>query len=443
MLRLSAKTIVIVATICFVCLVALQIVWMQSAWQNEKNFLGKAKKQFESELQSQLKQDETFKAGLKELLDYYNLHHQLDRNHTDWYYYNFLQAIQFSETQSEYGLDINGVSIARLTYKDYTDRAGYKLVSIIPEEQDSASIPKAGKLCIACILGLKEEESNQYNYQILLFYKDQWTTFLEKLGFLIFVALILLIVLGILFREMMRRYNQEKKLSVAKNDFINNLTHELQTPVFAIQMANRLISERTGEQPDIVPLTKIIEKETGQLKLHAGKILDLATLEQAQVEMNKEITDLNAFIEQRRAAIELLLQAKNGALKIKHYKGPLYCPLDQVHFNNVLFSLVDNAIKYSKDHPHITIETGETTDNMIYLRVSDHGIGIDRAYLPFIFDKFFRVPNIQRSGIRGFGLGLSYVKQIVTLHGGQIKISSEKDEGTTATISLPKAMVNA
>jgi two-component system phosphate regulon sensor histidine kinase PhoR len=316
-------------------------------------------------------------------------------------------------------------------------------VPIIPEQQDSSDIANAGKICIASLPVLKEENPRQCYYQILIFYKDQWSTFFEKLGFLIFVAIILLIVLGILFREMIRRYSQEKKLSQAKNDFINNLTHEMQTPVFAIQMANRLISERTGEQVDIVPLTKIIEKETGQLKLHAGKILDLATLEQGQVEMNKEVIDLNSFIEQRRSTIELLLQAKNGELRIKSEKDGLYCEIDPVHFNNVHFSLIDNAIKYSKEHPQIVIETGEMNDGMIYLRLGDNGIGMDRAYLPFIFDKFFRVPNIKRSGITGFGLGLSYVKEIVTLHGGQIKISSEKGEGTTATILLPKAMINA
>ena len=118
---------------------------------------------------------------------------------------------------------------------------------------------------------MKEELHDQYDYQILLFYKDHFPAFFEKLSFLILGSLILLVVLGFLFRQILRKYKQEQKLSEAKNDFINNLTHEMQTPVFAIQMANKLIKEKTSEEPGIMPLISIIEKEAGQLKQHAAK----------------------------------------------------------------------------------------------------------------------------------------------------------------------------
>jgi signal transduction histidine kinase len=433
MLRLSAKTIVIVALACFMGLVALQIVWMQSAYENEAALYSKAKKQFETELQSALGQNEQLKAGLKQFLDHYNGEQSLDTAQMDWFYFNFVQAVQFSSMQSQFGIDVHGVNIGRQGSTN----------TIIAEKHDSTEIARAGKLCIPCILGFKNEWPKQYDYQVLLFYKDQWTTFFEKLGFLIVVSLLLLIVLGFLFREIMRKYNQEKKLSEAKNDFINNLTHEMQTPVFAIQMANRLIKEKTDEQFDIAPFTSIIDKEAGQLKLHAGKILDLASLEQGQVAMSKAITELNAFISQKRATIELMLKAKNGELKVKPHSELLYCEIDPVHFNNVLLSLVDNAIKYSNNPPRILIETGTAKSNKVCLKLTDKGIGISSEYLPFIFDKFYRVPHVKRNGITGFGLGLSYVKNIVELHGGEIKVSSEEGEGTTITILLPKATVNA
>lgn len=443
MLRLSAKKIVILAAICFAGLVAMQVAWIQSAYNGEVALYTRAKRQFESELQSELRHNEQFKAGLKELLDHYNEEQGLGRAQTDWFYQSFLQAVQFNPKRSQFDVDVHRVSIVRLQHHDTASTRTINAVPVIPQMLDSLQVAKAGKLCVHCILGLKEELHSQYNYQILLFYKNQWDAFFGKLGFLILLSLILLIILGFLFREILKRYNTEKKLSEAKNDFINNLTHEMQTPVFAIQMANRLIKEKTGEEPGITPLTRIIEKEAGQLKLHAGKILDLASLEQGQVAMDEEVTELNSFIEQRRLTIELMLKEKKGSLTIRNNANPLYCKIDQVHFNNVLTSLVDNAIKYSKDIPEVLIETGTMKDGMVYLKVADNGIGINREYLPFIFDKFFRVPHVKRNGITGFGLGLSYVSKIVELHNGQIKVSSEEGMGTTVTILLPKATGNA
>jgi two-component system phosphate regulon sensor histidine kinase PhoR len=137
-----------------------------------------------------------------------------------------------------------------------------------------------------------------------------------------------------------------------------------------------------------------------------------------------------------------MMKDKGGELTLRFGAKHLYSKIDPVHFNNVLISIADNAIKYNEGAPQFLIETGEA-DSMVYLKFTDNGIGIKKEYLPSITEKFFRVPDVKRSGIAGFGLGLNYVKHIVDLHEGEIKFASEEGKGTTITILLPKATAYA
>ena len=432
----------ILAAFCFMALAIMQVAWIVSAYNGEVALYTKAKKQLESELQSELSQSEDVKEGLSDLLDHHNREGALGAAQRDWFHARLVQAIDVSPKKSAFGLHVDGISIVKHDHKGAAEPGVITIVTNIDEQPDSTQIKEAGKLCIHCILGLKQELDNESDYQILFFYKQQWPAFYDKLGALILSSAILLILLYFLFREMIRRYEQEKKLSEAKNDFINNLTHELQTPVFAIQMANRLIKEKTIDPLAIAPLISIIEKETTLLKAHAGRILELASLEVGQVELSKDIIELNIFIKEKLPTIELMLRAGEGELEIKYHAEKLYSEADPVHFNNMLVSLVDNAIKYSEGPPRIIIETG-TIDKMVFVRLTDSGIGIKPGYLADVTQKFFRVPHVKRNGIAGFGLGLSYVKHITDLHGGEFKIWSEEGKGTTVTILLPKAVQHA
>jgi two-component system, OmpR family, phosphate regulon sensor histidine kinase PhoR len=440
MFRLSSKKVVILAAVCFLGLVILQVVWMDSVYKGEIALYEKARKQFESELQTYLNKDEQVKAGLKKIINSYDQKHQLDRAQIDWFHYNFVPAIIPMELQL--GIYLEGISIVRNKLEDSLRLRSTTVVSNIYESPASSQVEKAGKICIDCIPGLRNDLHDRNGYQLLLFYRNHRVIILENLAILMFCSLVLLIILGLLFRQIMTKYKQERKLSEAKNDFINNLSHEMQTPVFAIQMANKLIIEKMAEVADIKPLTQIIEKEAKQLKHHAAKILELASLENDQIELSKELTELNAFIEQKQQTVELMMKDKGGELTLRFGAKHLYSKIDPVHFNNVLISIADNAIKYNEGAPQFLIETGEA-DSMVYLKFTDNGIGIKKEYLPSITEKFFRVPDVKRSGIAGFGLGLNYVKHIVDLHEGEIKFASEEGKGTTITILLPKATAYA
>lgn len=438
MLRFSAKTVVVLAALCFMGLVALQIAWIRSAWQGELALYNRAKKQVEAELQSELAQNAEIRTGLKALLDQYNSDQSLDKDQVAWFHFNLVQAIDLSPIKPKFGVYTNGISIVQHRHTAPAKPGVVTVITNIYEHPDSSLVKNAGKLCVHCILGSTKDLPGRYDYQILLFYKSPVPAIFEKLAFLILTSLFLLVVLGFLFLSISKRYRQEKKLSEAKNDFINNLSHEMQTPVFAIQMANRLIKEKTTGQSEISPLTTIVEKETAQLKQHAAKILELASLENEQVELQTEKLDLNSFVEEKLPTLQLMLENKGGRVQFYHHAAPLYTPVDKVHLNNVLVSLVDNAIKYNRQEPEVFIETGVKGDS-VYLAVKDNGIGIEPQYLPYIFDKFYRVPFEGRNGTAGFGLGLSYVKQIVNMHKGEIKIDSQPGKGTSVFIFLPRS----
>ena len=437
MRRISTATIVILAAICFTGLVALQLAWIGSAYSGELALYNKEKRQFESALQTHLSKNEAFKVGLKKLLDNHNPK-EFSPADQKWFTENLQTAIQIISKEKEYSIDPLDFGIGRHMHGD---SAGTLLAPVFfsHETITEKQIQKAGKLCLHCILGLSVEMQEQYNFQLLVFYGKEQPVIYKKMGLLIAASFLLLLLLVLLFHQMLKKYRQEKKLSEAKNDFINNLSHELQTPVFAVQMANRIIKEKTADKPELKTLTEIIEKETLQLKDHARKILELASLENEQVELDMHDVELNSFVEAKILTLQLMLQTKGGEVNFKRSADPLFVRLDSVHFNNVLVSLAENALKYNNGRPKLEIVVS-VNDSRICLKLTDNGIGISQQYLPYVFDKFYRVPDVKRNGTTGFGLGLSYVKQIIDLHSGRIKIKSEPGRGTIIKILLPKSI---
>ena len=168
--------------------------------------------------------------------------------------------------------------------------------------------------------------------------------------------------------------------------------------------------------------------------------LELATLENEQWNLDLQLMELNEFIEAKRSTLEVMVQSRGGSLVFHLGSEKLWTRIDPVDFNNVLVSLTENAIKYHQGQPEIMIETGFYNE-MVMIGITDNGVGIDRRYLPFVFDKFYRVPGATNNKIKGFGLGLSYVKQAIRLHGGRVDIKSETGRGTTVSIFLPKEKV--
>jgi signal transduction histidine kinase len=439
MLRLPARKVIPVAIISFACLVVMQIAWIISAYDYEKVLYVKAQKQFESQFSMMLLQDSSIVKGLNNLVKTYREDQRLSIKQEDWFYLQLMPTVDTSWIKIQNGVYVESIAIIQ---RKPEGPGSHSNIVVMPESGKVLSegdVEEAGDICIDCTTGI---ESTGESYHLLLFYKPVGPRLFKRLGWLIIGSVIFLAVMGYLFRQIAKMYRQEKILSEAKNDFINNLSHEMQTPVFAIQMANRLLSEKKTDDNEFEKLTGIIAKEAGHLKSHATKILELASLENQVVELERQRIDINQLIKEKLPTIRLMAENRNGKLSVHYHQSSLYAMVDPVHLNNVLVSLTDNAIKYSPSNPALEIETHDAGGNVL-IKVKDKGIGIEKKYLPYVFEKFYRVPGVHRHGTAGFGLGLNYVKQVVELHKGHINIESEPGAGVTVSVYLPKLTADA
>ncbi|MFQ5447633.1 MAG: sensor histidine kinase [Saprospiraceae bacterium] len=231
---------------------------------------------------------------------------------------------------------------------------------------------------------------------------------------------------------------KEQRLNRVKNDFINNLTHELKTPAFSIALSARMASEslKKGEVAKARRFLRLIGKENEKLKMHIEKVLELASLQNARYTLQREPADLHTFIPEVLEEFAPQVQERGGILTHSLKAQNSRAEVDVAHFKNVLRNLLDNALKYSPGQPHITVTTAND-DLRFELSVSDRGVGIPAAQQKLVFDKFYRVLAGDLHPVKGFGLGLSYVKQIVTAHGGTVQLESEPGQGTTVTVVMP------
>jgi two-component system phosphate regulon sensor histidine kinase PhoR len=232
-------------------------------------------------------------------------------------------------------------------------------------------------------------------------------------------------------------------LSAIKNDFISNMTHEFKTPISTISLASEMLNDQTIiKTPEkIERFVKMIRDENKRLSVLVESILQTSILDKGKIKLKSDLLNIHEIIEQAIQNIQIQIDSRNGALT-HHFLAtqPLFNG-DKVHITNIVYNLLDNAIKYSKEIPEIDIKT-ENYDNGIIFSVKDNGIGISKENLKKIFDKFYRIPTGNVHNIKGFGLGLSYVKAVVEKHGGHIQVDSELNKGSTFKIFLPKQVVN-
>ncbi|NJL76769.1 MAG: HAMP domain-containing histidine kinase [Saprospiraceae bacterium] len=256
---------------------------------------------------------------------------------------------------------------------------------------------------------------------------------LRQLYYLLFPSLLFLLFLVASFLLLLRSLNQWQRLDRIKNDFINHLTHELKNPVFAISMSSNLIKQQPTQWATYLPF---IEKETQKLKTYIDKVLELASFERGQHQLRQEQIDVQELIEEVVAAFQLQVAATSAKIYLDFQAFSPQLLLDRLHFANSLSNLIDNSLKYNDKIPVITIST-RAERNIFYIQVKDNGIGIPKPEQKYIFDKFYRVKNKNHAAKYGFGLGLSYVQQIVQAHRGRVKVESELGQYTIFTIQLP------
>ncbi len=232
---------------------------------------------------------------------------------------------------------------------------------------------------------------------------------------------------------------KQKRLSEVKTDFINNMTHELKTPISTIALSSDVL-RKVDENTDlnrVKQYASIIHAENSRLESQVERVLQLAKLEKDKIQLKKESLALHRLIEKCMESFELVIKQRNGTLQLKLEAVNDQVYGDKVHLANVIHNLLDNATKYSNEVVEIEVRTSNSGNGFV-LEVEDKGKGMTPDQTKQIFEKFYRVPTGSVHDVKGFGLGLYYVKEIVTAHQGKIQVKSKLGEGSTFSVVLPQ-----
>jgi two-component system phosphate regulon sensor histidine kinase PhoR len=232
---------------------------------------------------------------------------------------------------------------------------------------------------------------------------------------------------------------RQKQLSELQRDFINNMTHEFKTPISTINISTDVFlkNEKIQEDPRLNRYASIIKEQVLRLNTQVEKVLQLAKIERDNIELNVEVFDLAELIHSISPSIELKVNDKNGILHLDLNATNSLVKADKLHLTNILHNLVDNGVKYAKEKPEIHIGL-QNEGGQLVLSVQDNGIGIPKEHQKRVFDKFHRVPTGNVHNVKGFGLGLFYVKTMCKAHKWNLRLSSELGKGTRIEIRMPQ-----
>lgn len=251
--------------------------------------------------------------------------------------------------------------------------------------------------------------------------------------------LLIVILIFVFFIFALSIIIKQRKLSETRSDFINNMTHELKTPISTIGLSSEMLlkNDLSGDPERIKRYASIINKENKRLENQVERVLNVAKLDKDKVVLKKSTINIHEILQEVKDNFEFNQSEKGGDFSMELNATDDAIRADEVHISNVLYNLIDNAIKYCEVEPKIRIST-KNDQNFLIITIVDNGIGIPREDINSIFDKFFRVHTGNRHDVKGFGLGLYYVKLIVEAHKGSVNVKSVLGKGTTFTLKVPK-----
>ena len=234
---------------------------------------------------------------------------------------------------------------------------------------------------------------------------------------------------------------RQKKLTDMKNDFINNMTHEFKTPISTISLAAQMLNDPVmGKSPAMLQhISGVINDETKRLRLQVEKVLQMSMFDRQKTQLKLHDVDVNDLIAGVMSTFKIKVEKFGGTIEADLPAEDMIVAVDEMHFTNVIFNLLDNAVKYRREEVPLSlfIRTRIVGDDKVEIAIHDNGIGIKKDDLKKIFDKFYRVSTGNRHDVKGFGLGLAYVYKIIKDHKGEIRAESELNEGSTFIITLP------
>ena len=283
-------------------------------------------------------------------------------------------------------------------------------------------------------------------YYLTVYFKRHKRLMPKNIPKQMIVSIIITIFITITFAFIIILILKQRKLSELKNDFINNMTHELKTPISTISLASQMLNDDSIhiDKNKVNSVTKIISDESKRLEFQIEKVLQISLFEKGNIHFNVKDIDIHEIIETAVLNTDIKVKNKGGKISMNLPAEYHIIEGDKLHLTNIFFNLIDNAVKYSKADrpPKIKVETSNS-EGRIKIIISDNGIGISKDGQKKIFNKFYRVPTGNVHDVKGFGLGLSYVKRIVDEHKGQITVKSEINKGTDFIIFFPVIKENS
>lgn len=260
----------------------------------------------------------------------------------------------------------------------------------------------------------------------------------KSLGLLLGSSILFTFLILLSFYFTLRTILNQKKLSEIKSDFINNMTHEFKTPIATINLAtDNIANPKIIDKPDYIsPFLKIIKEENKRMNNQVERVLQMSLIEKSDFQLMPANTDLHQLINDAIAKMQLLAKQKSAIITSDLKADLTVFNVDEIHFTNVVVNLLENALKYSKADPHINIST-HNNKNGIEIIIKDNGIGMSKEQQAKVFEKFFRATKGNIHNVKGFGLGLSYVKAIMVEHGGNVFVKSKLGEGSEFKLFLP------
>lgn len=273
---------------------------------------------------------------------------------------------------------------------------------------------------------------------LLLYFPEQKSYIVSQINTMLATSSLFILVIISSFAFTILTVIRQKKLSVMKNDFINNMTHELKTPISTISLACQALKDNEiNKSEDLYQsYIRMIDEENQRLGLMTEKVLQTAIIEKGRLRLNRTGLDVHDLIGEAIRKISLQVEAKHGQISSKLNAEYSFIEADKVHLTNVFVNLLDNANKYSPNSPRIVVST-ENTSRGILVHIEDNGIGISRANQKKIFENLYRVSTGNIHDVKGFGLGLSYVKAIVEKHSGYVALESEPKKGSRFSVFIP------
>ncbi len=277
------------------------------------------------------------------------------------------------------------------------------------------------------------------NLYLFVFFPKKNAYIIKEMKASLIVTILLMVMIIIALVFMFRTILEQKKLSEMKTDFISNMTHEFKTPISTISLACEALNDKDivkdSNPMEKAPFIKMIQQENKRLELLVESILQSAVIDKGEIKSNIEVLNLKEIVDNLVLNAQFRIQGTDGSINFIAEGDSFTLNADKMHVTNLIANLIDNAIKYSKDAPQISILLICNTKSFT-LSVSDKGIGIKKEYLPKIFDKLYRIPTGNVHDVKGFGLGLNYVKSICEEYGWNIEVKSQFGQGSTFIVTF-------